>query len=345
MRIQCCFPLISFLHVPGKMSVPLWLMMGTAFHIVPPPPLSLGGTADGTSMAIHNPVASEPGAMAKVQTRHFFLTTKHTFLPWDHTKDASAMKIPVDFRKQRYVTGRIYGVSTLMPPKGVSEEKTTAVSLRDTGFSAPSSNGSSGPPHCIRAIPNVFLHVSLVAVHPHLDVALLSVPLSVTFSSITSPTNKANEEGSPFIYPVKLASQASANDASSPKPESSHRYCFGGYRAEGRLGELDTFDASLLGKLPALERASLVDELKDVAGKQIASYCKVNILNPLGAAASVDGGKCYHGMSGSPLMDCERDECIGMLYGKHTEYPQHIGYIPVQDFYPWVQKVIAHIPS
>jgi hypothetical protein len=79
-----CFPIVSFLHVPGKMSKPLWLMMGTAFPFQPPV-----GT-DG------------------VAAPQLLLTAKHTFAPWDYAKDASQLKIPPDYRKLRFVVGQMY---------------------------------------------------------------------------------------------------------------------------------------------------------------------------------------------------------------------------------------------
>lgn len=354
MRARYCYPLISFLHVPGKMSQPLWLMMGTAFHIVPPLPC-------GTSILQHSDEFSEKahitnanscssgvadlqaGFIAKIQSRHFFLTTKHTFVPWHHTKDASTIKIPADFRKQRYVIGRIY--QSILDPhrKGKTSEKTQLnPHWKNSTSSSCLDSENSSPVGCVRASREAYLEVSLVATHPSLDVALLSVPVSATFSA-SSVCTEVDREVPPFSSPVALDEKAGTATEALALTDSGDRYFFAGYRGEGQLGEIDTFDASLLTKLPAGERTSLLNDLKDVVGKQTASYCGVNILSPLGAATAINGGRCYHGMSGSPLMDRKKNQCIGILYGKHTQYPQHIGYLPVQDFYPWVQKVITHL--
>lgn len=356
MPIYSCFPLITFLHVPGKMSEPLWLMMGTAFQIVPPPllspitpsivPFSSDKGVGGRLISYGNPTNEERSiTLTWNPARHYFLTTKHTFLPWNHSKDASAIKIPVDCRKQRYVIGRIYNIS--VPPLtngGIREESTASDSFRTSGVCTVPCGPISSSSHCVRAIPKEFLTVSLIATHPHLDVALLSAPISATFTP-SSSSSSGLQQVSCFQSPLVLSSNVSPNGTSSSWRAKSGSFGFVGYRAEGQLGELDTFDATLLERLTVQERTTLMNELKNVEGKQVGSYCKVKILSTLGAAAAVDGGKCYHGMSGSPLIDWEKNECIGILYGKHTEYPQHIGYTPVQDFYPWVKKVIAHIPS
>ncbi|KAG5469597.1 hypothetical protein LSCM1_02828 [Leishmania martiniquensis] len=86
----CCFPILTFLHVPGKMSKPLWLMMGTAFTFRIP------GMAE--------PARGQPEAMMPP----LLLAAKHSFAPWDYTKDASQLKIPDEYRKLRFVVSRMY---------------------------------------------------------------------------------------------------------------------------------------------------------------------------------------------------------------------------------------------
>ncbi|KAG5495278.1 hypothetical protein JKF63_02344 [Porcisia hertigi] len=86
----CCFPILSFLHVPGRMSEPLWLMMGTAFTFRAP-----------------EVIEAAPGQPATPQSL-LLLTAKHTLTPWDYTKDASQLKIPKEYQKLRFVIGRVY---------------------------------------------------------------------------------------------------------------------------------------------------------------------------------------------------------------------------------------------
>lgn len=89
-----CLPLLSFLHVPGKMSTPLWLMMGTAFRIAP---LNHGAASPKSGESL-------PSTASPV----LFLTAKHTFMPWNFATDASQMKIPEEFRKARFVISKLY---------------------------------------------------------------------------------------------------------------------------------------------------------------------------------------------------------------------------------------------
>ncbi|KPI86572.1 hypothetical protein ABL78_4347 [Leptomonas seymouri] len=84
-----CFPIVSFLHVPGKMSKPLWLMMGTAFPFEAP------------SSGVATPTAA-------AAAQQLLLTAKHTFSPWDYVKDVSQLKIPEEYRKLRFVIGHMY---------------------------------------------------------------------------------------------------------------------------------------------------------------------------------------------------------------------------------------------
>lgn len=316
------------------MSTPLWLMMGTAFLITPPPPPGMTHPATSSSSNKCDTGSASPAesVLQKVPTRHFLLTAKHTFAPWDHTKDAASMKIPEEFRKQRYVIARLYNTDA---------------------------------PH-ERALRNSYVHATLVASHPTLDVSLLSVSRTASFASpapvgvgtAAKPAASASlsENSSPTTTslessPGPIACGDVFKHALTLSPDASKRRTaestasFFGFRGEGRLGQLDTFDASLLQKLPPKERDALLQDLKDVEGKQVASRCDVQILSHLGAAtAAKPGEECYHGMSGCPLIVHE-NECGGILYGKHPDHPQHIGYIPTEDFYGWVQKVITNLSS
>ncbi|CAJ1035696.1 hypothetical protein Q4I30_007215 [Leishmania utingensis] len=122
LRRGCCVPILSFLHVPGKMLKPLWLMMGTAFRFRTPRMIEAA--------------SGKPAASPSV----LLLTAKHSFAPWNYTKDASQLKIPQEYQKARFVICRMY--RTDEDGRAVA---TDAVSLR------------------------------LLAQHPSLDVALLAV--------------------------------------------------------------------------------------------------------------------------------------------------------------------------
>ena len=116
------FPLCSYLHVPGKMSAPVWMMLGTCI-LWAPPNVRRSDRSRGLS----------------------FLTCAHTFLPWNFVKveKPEDVTIPVEFRKQRFVIGKLF----LFNEYGQAQ-KQHAFSLQ------------------------------LVAVNEELDVALLTMPLT-----------------------------------------------------------------------------------------------------------------------------------------------------------------------
>lgn len=78
------FPVLSYLHVPGKMAKPLWLMMGSCFMVAP------------------------PTERIRQRAPITFLTSAHTFLPWHFVKDPKELKIPDEFRRPRYVVARLF---------------------------------------------------------------------------------------------------------------------------------------------------------------------------------------------------------------------------------------------
>lgn len=278
------------------MSKPLWLMMGSAFLFEPPPPAATA--------------APDEGVLTKSHQRCLFLTAKHTLAPWDHSKDASVMKIPEAFRKQRYVLPRLY--------------RTTA--------------------NHQKPIPEEYVDSSIVALHPHLDVAVLSVSLSSSFAAGKPDGPKVEENCKCTLTPCRdIFTSKLLLSAQEATPEV-EGCTFFGFRGEGLLGKMDTFDASILQKLPPREREALLLELKEVEGKQAAAECPVTIVSARGAAQQTEpSSECYHGMSGGPLM--RGNTCYGVLYGKHPDCPRHLGYTPTSDFYAWLQKVVNHLSS
>lgn len=84
------FPVVSYLHVPGKMSQPLWLMMGSCFLL-------------NTQKLSKHPTSIWPKKAPFV-----FLSSAHTFLPWKWMSDSSQLKIPEDFRKARFVVAQLF---------------------------------------------------------------------------------------------------------------------------------------------------------------------------------------------------------------------------------------------
>lgn len=266
-----CFPIVSFLHVPGKMSTPLWLMIGTAFPFQ--------AQLDGQPLAAGAP--------------QLLLTAKHTFAPWDYAKDASQLKIPQDYRKLRYVVGRMY---------------------------RPSSEG--------QAVAADRVGLRLLSQHPTLDVAVLAVEGAGREATPTSAP--------PVVFDAPLTLSTSRLPAASPG-------LILGYRGVGRLGEMDTLDASLLQRLPPAERDALLKELQDVEGKQVRAQTTVSILDEKGMCKGVgDQDRCFHGMSGGPLLTAS-GACAGVLYGHHPDAPGCLGYTPCAEFADWLAGVVQRV--
>lgn len=276
------------------MSKPLWLMMGTAFPIQ-------------TSAA--------DAAAATVAPPQLLLTAKHTFAPWDYAKDASQLKIPEDYRKLRFVVGKMY--RTDEDGRSMASEK---VNLR------------------------------LVSQHPNLDVAVLAVdakkdPDTQGSGGGTARAGSASSAGSSTSTTVAPV----ANLFDSPLALCSTRYPAAsegriiGYRGRGRLGELDTLDPSLLQRLPAEEREALLKNLQDIEGKQLQASTTVTILDEKGMCKGTgDMAACYHGMSGGPLLTASGC-CAGILYGHHPDAPGCLGYTPCADFADWLAGVVQRV--
>lgn len=288
---RSCFPVLSFLHVPGKMSQPLWLMMGTAFRVCPQ---QFTGGAD---------LATPP--------RPLFLTAKHTFAPWDFTKSSDELKIPVDYRKARYVIGRMY-------------------SVRD----------DAGEEGGVSAVATEWEELSLISAHPSLDVALLSLRRWPRPASSPAAGQFAASVPLPLLPPTKTLKKGAPA-------------VIEGFRGAGRLGELDTFDPALLQQLPPAERESLIKELQNVEGRQVAAATNVEVLDPLGMCRGVGevNNKCFHGMSGGPVVVAGPGEglaagprfCAGILYGKHPDHPLNIGYTPSDAFAEWLAETVSRL--
>ncbi|CUG84753.1 Hypothetical protein, putative [Bodo saltans] len=285
------FPVMSYLHVPAKMSRPLWLMMGTCFLV---------DTSDipTTSWAKKSPFV--------------FLTSSHTFLPWQWMPDPSALKIPEDYRKARYITGRLM--------------------MADT---------SSG-----RAVATHTYTVSPLRFHPTLDVCALS--MSGAESDAFRTLLKQRQQEKYFTLSPTDAAQGTSIVVS-------------GYRGIGRLGELDTLDASVLSKLSKEDQASLLAELQNVEGKQEFNACGLRVARK--GVAVTTHGLCYNGMSGAPAQLSSlnatsglggdggmerRGVCDGVLYGyahqheKEDAYPAeergYIGYVPSTAILDWLRE-------
>ncbi|PWV18918.1 hypothetical protein C3747_12g235 [Trypanosoma cruzi] len=269
-----CFPVMSFLHVPGKMSQPLWLMMGTACLLQ---------------------TAHDTAALGRL----FLLSAKHTFAPWHFIADPARLKIPETYRKTRFVVVHLY---------------------------LPDSEG--------RAIATSFVELRLVALHPSADVALLALK-----PPAASPSGKIEPNAHVEEFRRLAETAGGGLTLSAVDPAVGDSCLVSGYRGVGSLGLLDTADPDLLQRLSAAQREELLAKLKCVEGQQTATTAKVEVLHTSGMCRATEG-RCYHGMSGAPVLVNEH-KCGGILYGKHTEQTEYLGYTPARSFDEWVWRAVG----
>lgn len=289
---QSCFPIMSFLHVPGKMSQPLWLMMGTAFLVnvsrrtgAAACPFGSADASDGVDSSAH-------------KRRRFLLTAKHTFVPWQFT-DPQRLKVPEEYRRTRFVIGRLY---------------------------IPDSEG--------KAVASLSVDLKLVAMHPTADVAVLVAKVPTSVASVAAGTASRSAVSERFDAHAELERRANAVGGGltlAPEDPQKGSVCsVAGYRGTGLLGKLDTFDPDLLDRLSETERGQLLSSLRCVEGQQEAAVARVKIFHSKGMCRAEEGS-CFHGMSGAPVLTDEKT-CGGVLYGKHPDDANSVGYVPVRSF-------------
>ncbi len=222
-----------------------------------------------------------------------FLTSAHTFLPWQFMpeKDSAELKIPVEFRKPRFTVGRVFLADEL---------------------------GS--------ACPGQRFPISLMAVHPTLDVALL------TMSSV---------DGDAFATQASTRGLLERFELCEEDPPVGAQLCVTGYRGRGLLGEVDSTTHSSVSGMTKEQQEVLMREMASVEGKQDATSSGLVV-----AARGVGvytHALCYSGMSGSPVLPTTgRDRrCVGVLYGKAPQRDQSgvaiagVGYIPSSAVLEW----------
>ncbi|KEG07120.1 hypothetical protein DQ04_10831030 [Trypanosoma grayi] len=183
------------------------------------------------------------------------------------------------------------------------------------------------------ALASSSMELQLVALHPTLDVALLAL-------KAPSPASAGASVHAVLGEVERRADAAGSGLALSPiDPATSTTCVVAGYRGAGSLGLLDTFDPDLLQKLPAAQRDELLSKLRCVEGEQVAAVAQVEVLHASGMCRAVQG-RCYHGMSGAPVL-VDEGTCGGVLYGKHAECAEHLGYTPASCFEEWVRSAVG----
>ena len=204
------FPICSFLHVPGKMRQPLWLSLGTAFLMKPPSdafrtktrgialltaahvvvPWKYIAGSDKDTMTSEDYAAAAKAAHELQRKQQQNATASRLGLSSSASlssssqqeeqgkdvppKKADVLSIPVDFRKSRNIIGKLY-----MPdPEG-------------------------------RAMKGLSFPLSVLSVHPTLDLCLLTVKDSATPTTTkgsppsSSSRHQQSIEGDRFLSTIQ----------------------------------------------------------------------------------------------------------------------------------------------
>lgn len=267
------WPIASYLHVPKVMPQAQWLMLGSAFAI------------DTSNLRL------DPGFAAKHD--NLMITAAHTFAPWRSFK----VNIPDEWRKGRYVTGKLLQYDA----HGAADN----TKMHDLG---------------------------LIAVHPTVDVALVKVMKSSPFFAqcragpTMAPPPEDNEDAdvNDMFARFKLVTPEFASDADAA---ASVPATVLGFRGRGDLGSTEQMSEEEGKKMSAADRQAKIDNHKNAVGRQDLHLTKVRLLkdapiaevpplvpaftdmpgenvpgSSIYARAAVEGGACYAGMSGCPVV-------------------------------------------
>ena len=261
------YPLCSFLHVPGKMSRPAWLSLGTAFLVEPPTP-QLDERTRGMAL----------------------LTAAHTVLPWAYldAKASRELKLPEEFRKSRYVVGRVYlpdaegnaQRGAWYPVKLSALHPTLDVGLLSMG--APSAvpattaagSGNSGNGKVVRPSSLALSEESLVEAD-RFRTALRERHLLRRFRlssrNLSMPNARADDGGASPIISDAADAEALRRLSEEIGGASASVASIVGFRAKGLLGTMNTMDPRALDALEPSVRAKLMAEMADIEGRQEAA--------------------------------------------------------------------------
>lgn len=226
----------------------------------------------------------DPGHTAALARRGYpvvFLTAAHTFAPW---RGYDKLSIPQEFRRGRYVIGKVYGYDE---------------------FGA--------------ADTSVSFDLALSAIHPTLDVALLTIaepaatPNSTSASGrVGKPAVGGHRTGEAFLAMAR--SRGLARPLPLARARVGVRASLNGFRGRGALGEPNLFsDPEAMQRLPAEERARLERLSANAVGAQDACGTTLTVEGVvadaefgavLGAAAAAASttSQIFSGMSGAPLV-------------------------------------------
>lgn len=236
------FPLVSFLHVPKQMPQPQWLVLGTGFllHL---PSLPNQTRSDGLLSRVRARYNNKSSTNVNRGGDPFLvLSVAHNFAPW-RVKEWK-LNIPDDWRKARYITANIYQYDA---------------------------NGS-----CLK---DTACKMQMEAVHPTLDLALLSIPDTGSFvrqvavaAAATGHDDDFNRRLGQFKFAPLLPLSSPflpSSSASLPsnKPEEILVDAIG-FRGRGALGDTRMDGEEATRKISAEERQKLIDEHRHAVGRQ-----------------------------------------------------------------------------
>uniref|UniRef100_A0A6U4UBD8 Peptidase S1 domain-containing protein n=1 Tax=Neobodo designis TaxID=312471 RepID=A0A6U4UBD8_NEODS len=310
------WPIASYLHVPKHMPAPNWLMLGSAFAI------------DKGSLNLNPAFAAKHDVL--------LLTAAHSFSPWRCFK----LNIPEDWRKARYVTGKVMQYDA----HGSADVTRTC-------------------------------ELGVVAVHPTVDVALVKVMKPDEFRKQCAAGPKdapPAEEGeaadvNDVFGTFRLTTPDFATD------DALVTSSIMGFRGRGSLGNTEWPSEEAVKAMPAEQRKALMEEQRNAVGKQDYNVCQVSLVkdppvtdvpplvptsdagelkgpaSSIYSRAAVKSGSCYAGMSGSPLVfgpliaeqPGQPRDAAGLLFqsGLKEKRNTEVLYVPSSAMIPWLESL------
>jgi hypothetical protein len=311
------FPFVSFLHVPKQMPQPQWLVLGTAFLLHVPslpkpraraPSAASSATADASELsdAPSTPHIASGGLISRIKQRGktpqarasdplLLLSVAHNIAPW-RVKEWK-LNIPDDWRRLRNIIGNVYQCDAF------------GACLKDSAC-----------------------RVTVEAMHPTLDLALLSIPDAGGFVRQVATAAAATGDDDDFNQRLSYFRLQPLGGAAAGKELLVDAI---GFRGRGSLGDTRIDGEAATKALAPEERHRMVEEHRHAVGKQdvhvfsfvpeLASGAGASsALHPTGNGRGIVGSP-FIGMSGSPVIargssDATADGCrvrsaAGIFYG------------------------------
>lgn len=291
------FPIVSFLHVPKEMPAPQWLVLGTGF-LLHAPSLEAVVSSSSSKNKGDGGGGGGGGLLARIRGRStkgepwLILSVAHNFAPWRVPE--WKLNIPNDWRKMRFILGNVYQYDQF------------GSCLKDTACK-----------------------MSIEAMHPTLDLALLSIPDSgefirhlATASAMSGTTD--DDDFNLRLSQFKLEPLRKSAFADGAAEEQLFVEAVG-FRGRGALGDTRIDGEAATKQLTAEDRARMVEEHRHAVGKQdlhVFSFAptfkraktvgegegkKDHLMLVEPGEGFGRRGSPYIGMSGSPVMPSSQE--------------------------------------